>query len=136
TIAGGALGLGLVVVTRQLLGTAVSTRYGLLEVPINWGMAGIAFALSMVVGLLLTFFADRLMRRSALTAVIAGGSQPGGRVGRRLRTSLAAVQVALSLTLVVGALLFVGSLQHLRGMETGFDAWGVTRTTFDFNVIG
>jgi predicted permease len=135
-MAGGVLGLGLVAATRHLLGTAVPTRYGLVEVPFDWGLAGIALALSTAVGLVLTVLSERLARRTALTTVMASGGQPGGRVGKRLRSSLAIVQVALSLTLVVGALLFVGSLQHLRGMDTGFDARGVTRTSFDFNVIG
>jgi predicted permease len=134
--AGAGLGLGLIALTRQLLGTAVNTRYGPLEVPVDWRLAGIAFALSVVVGLVLALLPERLTRRHALTATMAGGGHPGGRIGWRLRSALAVAQVALSLTLVVGAALFAGSLQHLRGMDTGFNARGVTRTTFDFGVLG
>jgi predicted permease len=136
SLCGGATALGLILVTRQLLGSAVETRYGSIDIPVNWQLAAIAFTVSVVVGLVLTLLAAGLTKRRAAADTLAGSGQPGGRVGRRVRVSLAAVQVALSLTLVVGALLFAGSLRHLRAMDTGFDFRGVIRTSFDFGVIG
>ncbi len=41
---------------------------------------------------------------------------------RELRARLAQMQLALSLTLLIGALLLVATLQNLRGVDVGFDA--------------
>jgi putative ABC transport system permease protein len=61
--------------------------------------------------------------------VSEGLSQAGGRGtprGRRLRAGFSVVQLALSLALLVGALLMVTSLRGLREVDPGFEADGVS----------
>ena len=56
--------------------------------------------------------AGRFVRGGKRAAGVRGGTRPG----RRTRTGVAALQLALSLTLLVGALLFVQTLRNLRDM--------------------
>ena len=65
--------------------------------------------------------------------------KPGGRgltAGRdrvRLRRALVVAQLALSLVLVVGALLFARTLRNLATLDPGFRADGVLVATVDFS---
>ena len=54
----------------------------------------------------------------------------------RLRTGLAAMQLALSLALLVGALLMVTTIRSLRGVDPGFNPNGVTVHSIDLRSQG
>ena len=54
-----------------------------------------------------------------------GGLRASAR-GSRLRTGFAALQLALSLALVTNALLLVGTVRNLAGVDVGFDPVGVS----------
>jgi predicted permease len=57
-------------------------------------------------------------RPDLLVVIKAAGEATGSRIGkRRLRTSLTVVQVALALVLVIGAGLFLRSLERLRAVD-------------------
>ena len=57
-------------------------------------------------------------RPDLLVVIKAAGESYGSRIGkRRLRTSLTVVQVALALVLVIGAGLFLRSLERLRAVD-------------------
>src|SRR5690606_9486377 len=60
------------------------------------------------------------------TLRIDGRSGSGTRGRRRLRRLLVAAQVGLAVVLLVSAGLLVRSLQHLSGLDLGYDAEGVT----------
>ncbi|MEM7585580.1 MAG: ABC transporter permease [Acidobacteriota bacterium] len=65
----------------------------------------------------------RQLFRDAAGWLSAGASRSiGGRSRSRLRSTLVITELALSMVLLVGAGLTVRSLQHLRGLELGFDA--------------
>jgi len=134
--AGSLIGFGLIVLGQTLLGSTVNTRVGPLEIPIDWRLAGVAFGLSWLVGVVLGLVPHRLAHAGSLSAAVTGGGRATNRSDTRLRGGLATAQLALSLTLVVGALLFVASLRHLRTMDSGFDARNVTRASFEFGVQG
>lgn len=53
-----------------------------------------------------------------------------------LRGSLAVVQLAISLTLLIGAFLLVGTLRNLRGVDVGFDPRRLTAFTIDVRRTG
>lgn len=61
-------------------------------------------------------------RRLTLTADLASGSRGGTQHRSRARVALLVLQSALSLVLLVGAGLFVRSVQHVRDVRIGFDA--------------
>jgi predicted permease len=63
----------------------------------------------------------------------AGGrSTTAGRERFSLRRTLVSMQVALSLVLLVGALLFVRSLRNLLTTQSGFNAEGILTVNLDF----
>lgn len=60
--------------------------------------------------------------RPRLTEALKQGVREGGARHGRLRSMLVVLQAALSVALLVGAALFVRSLQNVRGLDIGFDA--------------
>jgi predicted permease len=77
--------------------------------------AALAFATGIVVGLGPAWVLSR-GRRAALNPVARVTT-----AAPRLRAALAGVQLALSLSMLVGALLLVATLRNLRNVELGFD---------------
>ena len=77
-------------------------------------------------------------RVSPQTAMKAGGRglAEGGGQRFRIGKALVVAQVALSLTLLVGAGLLVGSLRNLNSMDPGFTSEGVLIATMDFRRTG
>ena len=59
--------------------------------------------------------------RSDLARALAAGARDAGAARSRTRTVLLVFQAALSVVLLVGAGLFVRSLQNVRGMRLGYD---------------
>lgn len=66
----------------------------------------------------------------------AGGGVRAGLRRLRLRDALVAVQIALSMLLLVGAGLFLRSLQNAHGVDLGFDPSGVVLTSVDLTPCG
>jgi len=64
-------------------------------------------------------------RKSDVRTVIANGNAQGGIVGRRLRSALVMVEVAVAAAMLVGAGLVGRSFQQLLSVDPGFDARGV-----------
>ena len=76
---------------------------------------------------------------SANRSLVEGLSQAGGRGtprGRRVRTGFAVIQLALSLALLIGALLMVTTLRGLYRVDPGFDLDGVTVHLIDLSSQG
>ncbi len=80
----------------------------------------IAVAAGTLVGLVPALLASR--DGSDLAGTLRGGARGGARDGRRVRAGLLIAQSALSVALLVGAALFVQSLQAVRHKRIGFDA--------------
>ncbi len=100
----------------------------------DWRVLGFAAALAMLTCLLFGLApALRATHLSPASVMRAGGrSMTAGRERFSLRRTLMATQVALSLVLLVGALLFVRSLRNLLTTEAGFRAEGVLTVSLDF----
>jgi predicted permease len=123
-------------VIAQLLGAGI--RAMLLPEGTPWNLFDdprtLAVALACaVVTVLLTVAAPLSLARSAnLTSGLKAGAREGGYRASRLRTALLVVQGALSVSLLVGASLFVRSLDNVLAIPLGFDASTVIDIYPDF----
>lgn len=77
---------------------------------------GLVFALTMSLLPLL------LLRRTSLSEALRAGVRGGERHGERLRTALLLVQGTLSTVLLIGAALFIRSLDAVKALPMGYDA--------------
>jgi predicted permease len=122
-VLGGALGLFVASrLSRVLTSFFINGRDLELPVTPDWRVvaftAAVALGACVLAGLLPAARAGRVNLNPALKEVRAPGH---GRLGR----TLVSAQVAISMILVVGATLFVGSLVRLNAVERGFDGDGV-----------
>ncbi len=109
------------------------------DMPIEFGLrvdgwtlvyaAAVSVVTGVVFGLAPAFQASRPNTVHALKEEAGRGS--GGRTGQRLRGTLVVVQVAVCLVLLVGASLFVRSLQAAQDVNPGFDPDGVLIASVD-----
>jgi len=95
----------------------------------------LAFTAALAVGTCLLFGlvpALRATRLAPASVMRAGGrGLSAGRDRFSLRRALVIAQVAMSLVLLVGALLFARSLQNLLSVDTGFRAEGIVEIDLD-----
>lgn len=121
---GGALGIALAVaVDRALINFLPSGHTPLsLSVAPDWTVLGFTFAISLLAGAIFGLVPALQATRPDLAGTLkdeAGAVIHGGSAS--LRKGLAVVQVALSLVLLIGAELFLQSLNNLKMMNPGFD---------------
>ena len=93
-----------------------------LKVPIDSSVLFFSLLTSLATGLLFGLAPAMQISRSSVTAVMHDRVSLVSSERRtiNLRSALVFVQVALSLPLLIGAGLFIHSLQNLRGINTGF----------------
>ncbi len=91
--------------------------------------AAVAAGTCLLFGLLPALRATRVAPASAMRA--GGRGLTAGRERFTLRRALVVAQVSLSLVLLVGALLFVRSLQKLLAVDAGFRPQGITAVNLD-----
>jgi predicted permease len=82
----------------------------------------IALAVTVTAGITIGLVPSLLLERGDIPRTLRGGVRGGRTQGSRLRTSLLVVQAALSVVLLVGAALFVKSLDAVRDMRIGYDS--------------
>jgi predicted permease len=108
-----------------------------LDIPLNWVLVAFAIGVSIATGLLFGLLpAVRFSRSDVPGAIKSGGRTassighlPGGRV-------LVVAQVALSFTLLAGALIFVRTLHNLLTIDPGFRAAHLVTAKFDPRMAG
>jgi predicted permease len=110
-----------------------------LTLPMDWTFFGFTLALSLATGMLFGLVpALRFSRADLGSALKAGGrvvsapgsgSVPWGKV-------LVVTQMALSLALLVGAILFLRTFRNLIAVDTGFDRAQVVSARFDPRLAG
>jgi len=91
--------------------------------------AALAVGTCLLFGLLPAWRATRVAPASAMRS--GGRGLTAGRERNRLRRALVVTQVALSLLLLVGALLFVRSLRNLLTVDAGFKPEGIVAVSLD-----
>ncbi len=102
---------------------------------IDWRVLGFTAAIAIVTcilfGLAPALRATRVAPASVMRA--AGRGLTAGREKFSLRRTLVVAQVAMSLVLLAGALLFVRSLQKLLAVDPGFRPEGIVAVSVDYH---
>jgi putative ABC transport system permease protein len=105
-----------------------------LDLSFDWRLIAFAAAVAIVTcvlfGLTPALRATRVQPAAAMKA--SGRGLTAGRERFSLRRTLVVVQVAISLVLVAGALLFTRSLSKLANVDAGFQQEGILVTRADF----
>jgi predicted permease len=91
-----------------------------LAVSPDWRLFGFTAAVSLLTGVLFGLVPALQSTRPSLTVALKEGSAGAGTSRFGLRDALVVAQVALSLLLVIGAGLFVRSMDRLRTIDAGF----------------
>jgi putative ABC transport system permease protein len=99
-----------------------ATPEGTVRELVDWRSISLTFALSLVIGAVIGVVPTMLSRRGDLSQALRGGARGGVTDGRRVRSALLVLQGALSTVLLIGAVLFVRSLDRVRDMPLGYDA--------------
>ncbi|HEY7284466.1 MAG TPA: ABC transporter permease [Vicinamibacterales bacterium] len=116
---GGVLGVGLALATQSALTTYAASAVPLFaQVGIDRSVLLFALAISIAAPML---FGTVPALVSSQTGVVSQRMEAGSRETRRLRNVLVAAEIALSVILLVGAVLLIRSLSHLQDVDPGFD---------------
>lgn len=94
-------------------------------------VTAVAIVSCFVFGLLPAWRGTRMLAGNALKT--SGRTLAGNQSGTRLRQLLVVAQVALSLVLIFGALLFSGTLRNLLALDAGFQRTGVVIAWVDYS---
>jgi predicted permease len=126
-VLGGAAGLmasaGMV---RLFEGTLrVGNRF-VASVDIDYRVMAFAASVSLVAGMVFAAVPAVSIGRSSASRWLSEGGRTTRGIWRHARSGFTVVQLAASLTLVLGASLFVRTLESLNDVERGFDPHGVT----------
>jgi predicted permease len=138
-LAGGELGIAFAAVANRLLLRLISNGSDTmpLDVSLNPRLLAFTFAITVCTALLFgTLPALRATRRQLTEALKSGRGVSAGGARTPLAKVLVASQVALSLMLVMGALLFLRTLINLNRVDTGFNKDKVLRLDIDSTVTG
>ncbi|HEY7180931.1 MAG TPA: FtsX-like permease family protein, partial [Blastocatellia bacterium] len=133
-LVGGAVGLLLALWGLEAMMALVPKGYlpRAEEINIDWRVMLFAFGASLLTGVISGLApALQTLRVDALRNLKEGAGKTGAEVARgRLRGALVVVEIALALTLTIGAGLLLRTFASLRGVDKGFDA----RNTLTFYI--
>jgi predicted permease len=138
-VAGGLLGVGLAALADRLLLRMISGGAETIPLDVSINLRLLFFNLAVTVATALLFGIVPALRgtRVELTDALKDGRGPASGTSRSpLGKILIIAQVAISLVLTVGAILFIRSLVNLTNVDTGFNREGVLRLEVDSNVLG
>lgn len=89
--------------------------------PLHWRVIVFAIATSAIAGLVAGIIPAIQASKPDLTVALKEGVRDGTVHRSRLRRSLVVAQAALSMVLLVGAVLFIRSLTNVRALDLGYD---------------
>jgi predicted permease len=137
---GAALGIGLAQILSRVLVRTLSTADAAptLTIATDWRVllftAGLAMATCLVFGIAPALRAARILPASAMKS--GGRSMTAGRERFSVQRLMVVTQIAVSLVLLVAALLFVRSFRNLITFDPGFRQEGITVGFFSFHRSG
>jgi predicted permease len=135
SVAGGAAGLLLAVLTAPVLQSMLTSGLGTsgVGVALDWPLLAATGALACTAGVLAGLLpAIRFSRHGDTMLKERTGAAPRLMIGR----ALLALQIAVSLPLVVGAGLFLRTINNLASVDLGFNPRGLVLFTLDPTMSG
>jgi putative ABC transport system permease protein len=136
-LAGSVCGLFLAFAVSHMLVAFISTQQNQISLDLGMDWRVLAFTTALAVLTTVSFGLAPAIRatRAEPASLLQSGSRgsTGGRERFSLRRILVVSQVALSVVLLMGALLFVRSLRNLTTLNVGFLQTGILVTTVDFD---
>lgn len=130
SLVGAAVGTVLAVSTQHLLQVLLLPELGDasadVTLPLDLRVLGATLGVSVACGLISGMVPAWIGSSTRITWVLARGGSRTSHRGTRLRASFAALQLALSLALVINALLLVATLQNLSSIDAGLDSRDVS----------
>ncbi len=107
------------------------------ELRLNTPVLGLTLLLALVTSLVFGLAPALLASKSDVVPALKDETGTADRDGRfSLRNVLVVVQLALSLVLLIGAGLFIRSLQHLRRIDPGFKTENLLAISFNLRLHG
>jgi len=106
-------------VVRRMLTT---TQGASLEPFFDWRTLGIVIGIAIAAGIIAGIAPALLAGRGDLASTLKAGAREGTYGRSRTRSGLLVLQGAMSVMLLVGAVLFVRSLGNVKAMRMGYDA--------------
>ena len=136
-LAGAAVGILLAFWSIRLFGGVVLPGVGLLPMPIDWSVTAVAVAGAVVMGLLFGGAPAILtLEGGRVTHALQRAGASVTRKGHRLRNALTVAQLAISLALLIGALLLLVTMRNLRDVDLGLDPSAVAGSVIDLDANG
>jgi len=128
------LGTAIAVLGFSALVSSLPIEHGFAEaVTMGWMTFVAAFALALIVAIGISIAPIRHLLRGRLDATVGFMRERSDaglrRSTRHVHDALVAGQVTLAVLLVAGATLLIRSVEHLRGLDLGFDPQGVMSFT-------
>ena len=139
-----AIGTGLAMLFARTMGralvAALETSTNTITLPLGLDWRVLAFAAGLAIATCLLFGLAPALRgtRMAATAVMRAGARgaTASRDSISLRRALVVVQIALSVALLFGALLFARTLHNAATVNPGFTAEGLLVAELNFSRVG
>jgi putative ABC transport system permease protein len=131
SLLGSIFGIGLAWVSSRFMVNMISAGPAqiIFDLTPNAHVLGFTSAIAIATAIAFGLAPALQISAAAPLSVLKEDSRSGSRF--RLLPSLVGVQVAMSLILLIGASLFVRTLQNLRNLDRGFNSEGVLLVSFD-----
>jgi putative ABC transport system permease protein len=132
SLVGGSAGVAVALALRKALeGQSLFGLPAIEDVGLDWRVLGFALGAALFTGVLFTLTPALTALRGNVSAVVRATGRSITGDGARLRSALTILQIAASLTLLVGALLLVRTVHHLVGVDRGYDPDAVLAYGYD-----
>jgi predicted permease len=132
SVTGGALGLGLAALALAIGKDLLPANLPLTnQIALNWTIAGFAFLLSLLTGILCGLAPGFAALRTNVNASLKDGARSGSaRSHARLRSALVVAEIAIALVLLCASGLLLRSYRNMSNVDLGFQPDHVTTAAF------
>ena len=139
SLLGGAAGLLVAILGRKVLWSfrPPFLADGSIDLTFDSRVLGFTLAISVLTGVLFGFLPAIKASRTELNEILKAGGRGGtmGWTSNRMRSLLVISEIALSLVALIGAGLFVRSMQHAQQLDPGFEAKNLFQLQFDLGTL-